>query len=84
MSSGKPFSQGFTIGLKELLSPEKISEEIHIPGEYGYSVSSMKALERNKTMMEKLKVRVMAKTKLSDEVLLGIFPVNGIIKAEKK
>jgi hypothetical protein len=35
-------------------------------------------------MMEKLKVRVMAKTKVSDEVLLGIFPVNGIIKAEKK
>ncbi len=84
VSSGKPFSQGITIGLEELLSPEKISEEIHISGEYGYSVSSMEALERNKTMMEKLKVRVMAKTKVCDEVLLGIFPVNGIIKAEKK
>jgi hypothetical protein len=83
-SSGKPFSQGITIGLEDPLSPEKISDEIRIPAEYGYSVSSLEALEKNKTMMEKVKVRVMAKTKMSNEVLLGIFPIKGIIKAETK
>ena len=83
-NSGKPFSQGITIGLEDPLSPDKISDEIRIPAEYGYSVSSMDALEKNKTMMEKVKVRVMAKTKVSGEILLGIFPIKGIIKAETK
>lgn len=84
VSSGKPFSQGITIGLEDPLSPGKISDEIRIPAEYGYSVPSLEALEKNKTMMEKVKVRVTAKTKVSSEVLLGIFPVKGIIKAEMK
>jgi hypothetical protein len=82
-SSGKPFSQGITIGLEDPLSPGMAGDEIPIRAEYGYSVPSLKALEKNKTMMQKIKVRVMAKTKMSNEVLLGIFPVQGIIKAEE-
>ena len=83
-STGKPFSQGTKIALEEPLSPQKISEEIYIKAEYGYSVSSMDALERNKATIEKIKVRVFAKTKDSEDVLLGIFPIKGMIKAAEK
>ena len=83
-SAEKPFSQGIQIALEDPLGPGKTSEEIMIQAEYGYSVSSMKALEDNKSMIEKIKVRIFAKIKQSDEVLLGIFPVKGLIKAEEK
>lgn len=83
-STEKPFSQGIRIALKDPLGPGKTSEEIMLEAEYGYSVSSMKALEENKSLIEKIKVRMFAKVKESDDVLLGIFPIEGRIKAEEE
>ena len=50
-SSDKLFSQGVTMALKDPLSPQMTSEEIQIQAEYGYTVSSMDELEKNKSEM---------------------------------
>jgi hypothetical protein len=68
------------IALNEPLNSGMVSDVIHIKSEYGYTVPSIEALEKNKTMMENIIVRVFAKVKESDDVLLGVFPVKGIIR----
>lgn len=83
-NSGKVFSQGMVIALDEPLSPRMVSEEIHVKAEYGYQVSSLESLEKNKSMMENIIVRVFAKVKESDDVLLGVFPVKGVIRKTDK
>lgn len=83
-NTGKVFSQGTVIALEEPLSPEMMSDEIHIKAEYGYTVSSIEALEKNKNMIKNIIVRVFAKVKESDDVLLGVFPVKGIIRKGEK
>jgi len=82
--TGDLFSQGITIALSEPLSPQKTSEDIIIKAEYGYTVTSLKALEQNRNQIEKIKVRLFAKTKLSGDVLLGIFPIKGVIKRAER
>jgi hypothetical protein len=79
-NTGKVFSQGMVIALNEPLNSGMVSDVIHIKSEYGYTVPSIEALEKNKTMMENIIVRVFAKVKESDDVLLGVFPVKGIIR----
>lgn len=82
--SGELFSQGITIALSEPLSPRKTSDDIFIKAEYGYTASSIETLERDQYQIEKLKVRLFAKTKLSDDVLLGIFPIKSVIKSSER
>lgn len=78
------FSQGITIALSEPLSPQKTSGDIFIKAEYGYTAPSLEALEQHKSKIENLKVRLFAKTKLSGDVLLGIFPIKGVIKSTER
>ncbi len=76
-SSGKPFSQGIKIGLENPLSPEKTSEEIIVQAEYGYSVSSMEALEKNKSRVKKNQSQDVCQNQGIRGCSIGNFPHKG-------
>lgn len=68
-------SQGLCQALEEPLGRDKISEEIVIKAEYGYSASSKASFIRNIQDWRQVKVRVYAKIQPTGYALLGTFPV---------
>ena len=82
-NTGESFSYGSTIALKKQLIHNNVSDIIHIIAEYGYSVPSIQALEQNKSNIKKIEVRLYAKSKNSEDVLLGIYLIKQIVKQDK-
>lgn len=77
---GNTFSEGWINLFKEPLEPGKISGEIHIRADYGYSATSKAAFMQNKEEWKKLQVRLFARAKGSSLVRIGeIIPVKQVI-----
>jgi hypothetical protein len=81
--SGKQLSEGFVQALQKPLKPGDTSEEILIKAEFGYTATSKEAFIRNRKDWERVKVRVLTKSKYSDYVLLGTYPVKQEIQGVK-
>jgi len=82
VGTGRLFSRGVTLALQDPLSPGLTSGWILVDAEYGYTATSVKDLEGSKAVMKDLKVRLFAKTKESGDVLLGVFPVERVVRAK--
>lgn len=82
-NTGESFGYGSTIALKKQLIHNNVSDIIHIRAEYGYSIPSIQALEQNKSKIKKIKVRLYAKSKNSEDVLLGIYSIKQIVKQDE-
>jgi len=82
-ADGRQLTVGRTEALEEPLGPEKLSEEIAIRGEFGYSASSKAAFVHNRANWKPVKVRILARSRLSGDALLGIFPISREIEGVK-
>jgi len=80
---GRQLTIGKTEALTEPLGPGKVSEEIAIKGEFGYSASSKAAFVRNRANWKAVKVRILARSRQSGDALLGIFPISREIEGVK-
>jgi hypothetical protein len=82
-NTGESFGHGNTIALKKPLIHNNISNIIHVRAEYGYSIPSIQDLEQNKSNIKKIKVKLYAKSKNSENILLGIYPIKQIVKQDE-
>ncbi len=73
---GRQLTVGQTKALGDPLGPGSVSEEIAIRGEFGYAASSKAAFVHNRNKWKRVKVRVFARSRDSDDALLGIFPIS--------
>ncbi|HDP94175.1 MAG TPA: hypothetical protein ENN40_02310 [Candidatus Aminicenantes bacterium] len=80
---GRQLTVGEAEALTEPLGPGKVSDEIALKGEFGYSASSKAAFVHNRADWKPVKVRVLARSRQSGDALLGIFPISREIEGVK-
>jgi len=80
---GRQLTVGKTEALSELLVPGKISDEIALRGEFGYSASSKAAFVHNRANWDAVRVRIFARSSQSADALLGVFPISREIEGVK-
>jgi len=84
VESGEKLSDGYTPALKDKpLNPGEVSDDITIKSYFGYRASSKEAFIKNIKNWKKVKVKIFAKTKNSQFVLLGVYHIKQKIKGLK-
>lgn len=80
VEGGENLSDGFIQAIRDPLAPGQESGEIFIKSFYGYTASSKEAFIKNSQEWRKVKAKIFAKSKGSEYVLLGVFPVEQAIE----
>lgn len=80
---GENLSDGFIQTIKEPLAPGQESGDIFIKSFYGYTASSKEAFIKNSQEWKKVKAKIFAKSKGSEYVLLGTYPIDQAIEGVK-
>ncbi len=75
VETGEILTQGLASALDEPLPPAQTSEELLIKGEFGYQASSKAAFIRNIQNWRRVQVKILAKIKDSNYVLLATYPI---------
>jgi hypothetical protein len=81
--TGEIMSEGLAPALEKELPPGETSGPIQVKADFGYAASSKEAFFKNPGEWKKLKVDVLAKSKESEYVLLGIYPIKQEIQGVK-
>lgn len=74
--TGEILSQGIAEATWKPLIPGQLTAAITIKAEFGYSATNKEAFYYNNQKWKRLKVKLYAKTKESDDALLAIYPIS--------
>ena len=81
--TGQKLSEGTATALKKALAPGEISKDISIQSDLGYDGKSKAAFVRNPQDWRRMKVKIFAKQRDYEYVLLGIYPIQQKVEGIK-
>jgi hypothetical protein len=81
--SGEKLSEGVAVALEKALAPGETSKDIFLRAELGYEATSKEAFIKNIQNWRKADVRLFAKQRDYEYVLLGTFPIRQEIEGIK-